>query len=286
MDLEPPNELREAYARCEALAASHYENFPVASLLLKKALRPHVATLYAFARTADDFADEPAYEGRRSRELGLWEKGLRTALQGGRAHPYLRAFAHTMRAFGIPLSLPLALLKAFRMDASFKKFKDWPALLHYCRHSADPVGRMVLLIHGIQEERLHRLSDRICTGLQLTNFWQDTLQDLSRGRIYYPLAEIRRSGVRESDLFQGRDAPKVRTLAKTVVERTGALLRSGHPLLRSVPGRLGLELRATYRGGLYILRKIRDNDYNVLGRRPRLSGYDKALIGLEALFGP
>lgn len=308
MDASLPPSLKDAYRRCEELAFGHYENFPVASLLLSRSLRPHVAALYAFARTADDFADEPpsvkfiktggamspialakgdgpAVQKWRLLQLAAWEKGLRKALAGKGSHPYLAAFANTMRTFDIPLTLPLRLLKAFRMDASFKPFRDRESLLDYCRHSADPVGRMVLLIHGLREETLHHLSDRICTGLQLVNFWQDTSQDLARGRIHYPRSEMKKAGVTEKDLLFRGDSPAVRALVRGLVDATESLFRSGFPLADRLPGRLKYEIRATCLGGLAILNKIRASDYNVLSVRPRLSARDKAAIGFKTLLG-
>jgi len=183
----------------------------VASLLLPPASRPHVAALYAFARTADDFADEPEYGGRRLKEINLWERGLRGALQGKDSPPILRAFAHSLKAFRIPLALPLALLKAYRMDLTVHRYASWDSLLYYCRHSANPVGRMVLYFSGVREEKLHRASDFICSGLQLINFWQDSSIDLKGGRIYYPKSEWKKAGVREKELLALRDSTAFRT---------------------------------------------------------------------------
>lgn len=283
MNAPIPSFLGTAYRECQDLAFGHYENFPVASLLLSKEVRPHVAALYAFARTADDFADEERFEGRRLKELALWERGLKDALKGKKAPAPLRAFAHTVKTFQIPLSLPLALLRAFRMDVSLHRYSTWNSLLYYCRHSADPVGRMVLLLHGIRDEKLHRYSDFICSGLQLINFWQDSSIDLSRGRVYYPRSEWKKADAREKDLLDRRDSPAARLLVKNAVAFTEAHFRKGFPLLREVSGRLGLELRATCRGGLAILDKIRAMDHRVLEARPALGVLDKASIGLRSL---
>ena len=258
MDPTIPRPLLSAYDDCQRLAFGHYENFPVASLLLPKGSRPHVAALYAFARTADDFADEEKYEGRRRQELDRWKRGLRNAVAGKQAPAPLRAFAHTLRTFRIPLALPLALLRAFRMDILSHRYSTWNALLYYCRHSANPVGRMVLFISGIRDEKLHRLSDFICSGLQLINFWQDSSIDLGRGRIYYPRTEWKKVGVQEKDLLALKDSPQVRRMVKSAVGFTEGYFRQGYPLLGRVPGRLGLELKATYLGGQGILNKIRD----------------------------
>jgi squalene synthase HpnC len=280
-----PPDLLSAFDECQRLAFGHYENFPVASLLLPRASRPHVAALYAFARTADDFADEEKYEGRRKQELDRWEKGLRSALAGKKAAPILTAFAHTLRTFHISPFLPFSLLRAFRMDIVAHRYSTWNSLLYYCRHSANPVGRMVLFISGIRDEKLHRLSDFICSGLQLINFWQDSSIDLERGRIYYPKMEWKKAGVREKDLLARKDSPQVRRMVKNAVDFTETYFRQGYPLLDRVPGRLGLELRATYLGGQGILNKIREMDYNVLQSRPFWDPWDKTLLAIKALFG-
>jgi hydroxysqualene synthase len=281
----PPPELRSAYRDCEKTASRHYENFPVASFLLPPESRPHVAALYAFARTADDFADEEAYEGRRLAEINGWEKAFREALRGKSAPPVLRAFAHTLKSFGIPAALPLDLLKAYRMDLTVHRYAAWKDLLHYCRHSADPVGRMVLYIVGVREKRAFELSDFICSGLQLANFWQDTAQDLRRGRIYYPRAEWRKAGIRQPDFSALRDSPGFRHLVRNAVDFAEGHLRKGEPLLEMVRGRLRLELRATYLGGLGILKKIRAIDYNVLQVRPSFTALDKFVLAWKSFLG-
>jgi len=285
MDYSIPPSLAKAYEECQRQAFGHYENFPVASLLLPKATRPHVAALYAFARTADDFADEAKYDGRRLKEINLWEKGLKDALKGKKVILQLQAFAHTVKTFQIPLSLPLDLLRAYRMDVVEHRWSTWNALLYYCRHSANPVGRMVLFIHGIREEKLHRYSDFICSGLQLINFWQDTAIDLGRNRIYYPLKELKKAVVREKDLLALRDSARLRKLVKNAVDFTENYFRKGFPLLHSVSGRLRLELCATYLGGQRILKKIREANYDVLQSRPLLGGLDKAGLAFRALMG-
>jgi len=280
-----PPHLQADYAESTRLAAAHYENFPVASLLMPAASRPHVTALYTFARIADDFADEEKYEGRRLQELARWEAQFRSALRGQKAPPALRAFAHTVKTFQIPLRLPLDLLKAYRMDLTVKRYPTWDKVLNYCRHSANPVGRMILLISGIRDEKLHRYSDFICGGLQLINFWQDTRIDLGRDRIYYPLSELKKAGVKEKELLSGKDSPAVRRLVQNVIDHTDAYYQEGFPLLNSVEGRLQWELRATYLGGQGILNKIRRMDYNVLVQRPAWSALDKTLLLVKAILG-
>jgi squalene synthase HpnC len=280
-----PPQLEPAYEECRRLASSHYENFPVASLLMPAASRPHVTALYTFARTADDFADEPQYEGRRLAEIDRWEKQFKAALKGQKAPKVLQAFAHTVKTFQIPMKLPLDLLKAYRMDLNTKRYASWEKVLNYCRHSANPVGRMVLYISGIREERLHRYSDHICSGLQLINFWQDSSIDLGRGRIYYPQSELKKAGVSEKELLSGKDSPAVRALVKNAVNYTERYFQKGYPLLDGVEDRLKWELRATYLGGQGILNKIRRMDYNVLVHRPTWNALDKTTLILKALLG-
>ena len=280
-----PSDLESAYAQCQHLAFGHYENFPVASLLLSPDARPHVAALYAFARTADDFADEDRFKGRRLREINRWEAQFKKALSGEKAPAPLLAFAHTLKTFQIPISLPLDLLKAFRMDAVGHRFSSWNSLLDYCRHSANPVGRMVLLIHGYRTEKLHRYSDFICTGLQLINFWQDTSIDLRRGRLYYPRTELKKYGVSERSFCSGHNSPEGRRLVQHAVDATEKIFNRGLPLLGGVQGRLKLELKATYLGGQGILNKIRAMDYNVLQNRPAWSAWDKTRLAFKALVG-
>jgi squalene synthase HpnC len=279
-----PAFLAPAYEECQRRAKTHYENFPVASLLLPRESRAPIAALYAFARTADDFADEPEYKGRREKEINRWEKSLRDALQGNPAPPVLRAFAHTLQSFKIPVNLPLALLKAYRMDLTVRRYPAWKDLLHYCRHSANPVGRMVLLISGVRDEKLHRYSDFICTGLQLINFWQDSATDLKRGRVYYPQAALKKAGVTSQDLLALKNSTRTRGLVKNAVNYAQTYFARGLPLLDAVSGRLRWELKATVLGGQGILNKIRKMDYNVLEQRPAWTTAEKAALVWQALF--
>lgn len=276
--------LEKAYQACEKLAFSHYENFPVASLLLPKETRPHVAALYAFARIADDFADEPRFEGKRRTLLDGWERNLKAALKSKKASLELMAFADTIQKFRIPLQLPLDLLRAFRMDIVKHRYSTWNSVLYYCRHSADPVGRMVLWISGIRDPKTFRYSDFICSGLQLINFWQDSSIDLQKGRIYYPQQLLKKHGVRERDLLERKDSPQVRRMVREAVDFTESHFQRGRPILASVSGRLKWELKATMGGGQAILDSIRALDYNVLAHRPTLTFWDKLRVGGSVLF--
>src|SRR5215203_3924064 len=192
-----PEPLTRAYAACERLAQSHYENFPVASRLLPRQMRPHVAAVYAFARGADDIADEGvASPGERQERLHAWQTRLHDAVgadHGGDASRrdedlVFVALGHTIRSLDLPVSLFDDLLSAFGQDTTTTRYRSWSDVLDYCRRSANPIGRLVLRIAGYRDLALDRSSDALCTALQLTNFWQDLAIDWRRGRLYIPLA--------------------------------------------------------------------------------------------------
>ncbi|HTM04217.1 MAG TPA: squalene/phytoene synthase family protein [Vicinamibacterales bacterium] len=240
-------DLGAAYASCERRARSHYENFPVASWLLPRPMRKHVAAVYAFARVADDFADEgdlPRVE--RLRLLGRWQQRLLAAHSGGPQPERVEgepddsaaiflAVGGTLRQCSLPVDLFADLLDAFRQDVEVSSYADWHELFDYARRSANPVGRLVLRIAGYRDSRLDEWSDAICTGLQFTNFWQDIDVDAARGRVYLPRTE--------------------RSLGPAI-GRTRDLFAAGRPLCEAVRGRLRYELRATWLGGMRILDRV------------------------------
>jgi squalene synthase HpnC len=267
--------LTRAYAECGRLARAHYENFPVASRLLPGPMRPHVAAVYAFARHADDFADEARFEGQdRLALLDAWGRRLRACAERPDEHPVFLALGHTIRTFGLPLAPFEDLLDAFRMDVTVKRYAAFEDLLGYCRRSADPVGRIVLLLFGHREARLHALSDAVCTGLQLANFWQDVGIDLDKGRCYIPVQDMMEFGVSEADLAARRATPAFSGLMRFQVERTRAFFARGAPLAGLVGGRLGFELRLVAAGGSRILDKIDAAGGDVFSRRPVLTAAD------------
>ncbi len=275
--------VEESYAYCEALARARYENFPVASRAVPRSIRPHVCAIYAFARAADDFADEPSHEGRRLEELDRWEERLE-ACAGGRAdHPVFVALGETLRRFDLPLEPFRDLLDAFRQDCRVRSYLRWDDLLDYCRRSANPVGRLVLLLFGHRDEDRAARSDSICTALQLTNFWQDVAPDYGRGRIYLPEEDRRRFGVSEEDLRGERLHDGFRALLAEIVGRTRRSFEDGRPLLGMLRGRLALEIRLVWLGGNRILDRIEAADYDVFRRRPSLGGLDKARLVGRAL---
>ncbi len=278
--LPVPVSLQDAFAYCETLTRAHYENFPVGSRLLPKALRPHVCSIYAFARTADDFADEPGMEApERLQRLDEWGDRLRTCLTEPEG-PIFTALAETIRSRQIPQELLHDLLRAFRMDVTTPRHRTFDDLLAYCRYSAMPVGRLVLQLFGYHDAERHCLSDAICTALQLANFWQDVAIDFSRGRIYLPQEDMERFGVTEDDLANQRVTQSFRALLDCEIDRTGAIFRRGRSLPDRVSGRLKLELRLTYLGGMEILHKIRRNGYDIFQKRPQVTAWN----GVRLLF--
>ena len=281
-----PWTLVEAYRYCEEITVAHYENFPVASLLIPRAKRSHISAIYAFARTADDFADEPGmHEPDRLEALRQWRERLAESFGGTVRHPIFLALRETANRFGLPEDLFGRLLNAFESDVSGRRFKTREDVLRYCRNSADPIGRLILLVFGYRDGELLGRSDRICTALQLTNFWQDLSIDLQKDRVYLPQEDLHRWGVPESDLFGGHTTDAVRSLLADVVSWTLGMFKEGRPLLERVDWDLKLELRLTYNGGMKILEQIRAKDYDVLHHRPMLSRWDKACLLFRSLVG-
>jgi len=273
------------------MAVDHYENFPVASILLPAALREPVAAIYAFARSADDFADEgdlPPQEriarlAAYQAELDAIERGMPTG------HPVFIALRPVIDRFDLPLQLFRDLLDAFRQDVDQDRYADFPELMDYCRRSADPVGRLLLHPFGQATEANLVRSDAVCSALQLINHWQDVGIDAAkgrRGRIYLPQDDLQRFGVREANIVSGVADDDFRALLKFQVGRARALMLSGASLGWDLPGRIGLEIRAIVGGGLRILDKIDAIDYDVFHRRPVLRAPDWPHILWRALVRP
>jgi phytoene synthase len=262
------------------VAVEHYENFPVASILLPAALRAPVEVIYRFARSADDFADEGADPaGIRLQKL----QGYREQLDAPR-EPLFHDVRKIVREHGLPLELFRDLLDAFSQDVTKKRYADYAELLDYCRRSANPVGRLLLHLFKRTTESNLRQSDAICTALQLVNHWQDVAVDYTRDdRVYLPQNEMARFGVGERHLAEKRCDDAWRALMKFQVDRARALMLSGGALGRALRGRVGLEIRATVQGGLRILEKIERNGYDVFRRRPVLGALDWPLLLLKAV---
>jgi phytoene synthase len=273
--------LDEAFAHCEARVKAHYENFPV-GLFVPREKRRYVHALYAFARAADDFADERMYEGMRQEKLDEWEARLHAAYRGEAEDPIFLALGETVRRLAVPKELLLDLLSAFRQDTVKNRYATWEELLDYCRRSADPVGRLVLLVFGYHEPALLPLSDAVCTGLQLANHWQDVAVDLGKDRVYIPRELTARFGVGEWDLSAARITEGFRALMAELVARTRALFARGRPLCDQVGRDLRFEMRLTWLGGTGILDRIEAVGGDVFRRRPRFGPLDKLGIAWRA----
>ena len=272
--------LAEAQKYCHRLAKGHYENFTVASFLLPRELRPHFHAVYAYCRWADDLADETAGGSESLRLLDWWEAELAACYRGDARHPVFVALRHTIDEFCIPTEPFQSLLVAFRQDQNRKRYETFNDLLGYCRNSANPVGRLVLYLGRAATPDTFALSDSICTGLQLANFWQDVARDYDRGRVYLPLADCRAAGYDEA-MFERREFnPAFRKLLAGQVDRAEAMLRAGEPLVGRVPRELQLDVALFIRGGLTVLDRIRRQDYNVWRRRPMVGKLTK--LGLIA----
>ncbi len=267
------------------MTVGHYENFPVASALLPAPLRHPVSVIYRFARSADDFADEgdlPA--GERLARLDNYRQELRRLELGtAPADALFSELGHIVREYRLPLQPFRDLLDAFAQDVVKKRYADYAELRDYCRRSANPVGRLLLhLFDAANAENLEH-SDAICSSLQLINFWQDVEIDWRKDRIYLPQDEMRRFGVTENAIASGDASAPWRALMRFQVERARALINSGAPLGRTLPGRIGLEIRAIVQGGLRILEKIDNADGDVYHHRPVLRAHDWPLLLLRAL---
>jgi phytoene synthase len=287
--------IADAYDACTKLARAHYENFPVGRLVPKK-MQPHVHAVYAFARYADDLADE-GYAGsakaqgardvmtpeQRLAALDDWERQLCAPSGTPGLHFIFIALHETIRELDLPMSLFTDLLSAFKQDVVKRRYANFNEVLDYCRRSANPVGRLVLLLHGKREEELHILADHICTGLQLANFWQDVGVDLEKDRMYLPEDDRVTYGVTEASLFDRRADDKYRQLLAFQVARTQGIFDQGEPLTKKLRGLLRLEIRLTWLGGTTILRKIEALKYNTLNHRPTVGKADMALLFLKAL---
>jgi phytoene synthase len=279
---EPDPVLARAYRVCGDFARGHYENFPVASLLLPKRMRRPVAAIYAFARQADDFADEGTVsDADRLGRLDEWNSRLQSCLSARPAPAstedlIFHALADTIRTHALPLGLFEALLSAFRQDVLVKRYATWEDVLDYCSRSANPIGRLVLRVGGYDHATLDRASDAVCTALQLTNFWQDFARDWANGRLYVPLADRDRAGARDADLDRGSMTPEWRAALRDVSRRTRALFAAGREVCDAVDGRLKLELRLTWLGGCRILERLERQDFDVFHERPRLTAGDLA----------
>ncbi len=268
------------------MPVDHYENFPVASFLLPQRQVPAVEAIYAFARSADDIADEgDAAPAERLAALARYQHALDAIGRGEAcAAPMFRRLGAVVDQYRLPLQPFHDLLSAFRQYIAVKRYADFDALLDYCRRSANPVGLLMLSLYGAADARNVRDSDAICSALQLINFLQDVAVDREKDRIYLPLDDLARFGVAPAQLDAPRRDGAWRALMAFEVARARALLLSGAPLALRLPGRIGWELRLVVQGGLRILEAIEQADYDVFARRPKLGKADWLRLGWRALW--
>lgn len=280
------NPVSEAHALCIALTRAHYENFPTASYLLPPPLRPAVAAIYAFARTADDFADEHDLEDSTrltllqvyTDELKCIENGMRPRL------PILVAVADAVARHGLPLGPFYDLLSAFRQDVVKNRYANFEEVHDYCKRSANPIGHLMLALFGRDEPALRAQSDDICTGLQLINFWQDIVNDVSRGRVYLPDDEQREYGVNAEELCQAPWSENAQRLMRYQIERAASFVQRGAPLHRALSGRAALQIKATVNGAMVVVDKLRGRRHGA--DRARLKARDWATILVRTFFSP
>lgn len=270
------------------MSVDHYENFPVASVLCPARLRPAVAAIYWFARTADDLADEgDAPATQRLADLAAYRADLQAVARGepasARWAQVFSPLSTALREHALPVPLLEDLLSAFEQDVTRTRYTDRADLLDYCRRSANPVGRLLLHLYGVSGEVALRQSDAICSALQLINFWQDLSVDTARGRLYIPLSDCQQAGLAPEPLLARHDSPQARRLVAEVTHWARALMLQGAPLVHALPGRAGWELRLVVQGGLRIVDKIRALDHGTLHHRPALRWHDALVMLWRAL---
>jgi squalene synthase HpnC len=282
--------VNSSFKYCEKIAKNHYENFPVASLLLPKDKRKYIYAIYAFARAADDFADEPGIEGGKEKRLALldeWHANLKDCYSGKMYDPIFIALNRTVNDCKIPIEPLESLLKAFKQDVVKSRYKSFDEVLDYSTNSANPVGRLVLMIFGCYDEEFFKYSDKICTALQLTNFWQDVAVDLAVDRVYLPEDDLNRFGYSYEKLYEKKYNDNFKKLMEFEIERTQKIFGEGKKLLEITAGnnslkKLSKELKLTWLGGTEILNKIREIDYNVFKKRPKISAANKLKIFIKS----
>jgi squalene synthase HpnC len=282
--LPPTLELDACYRYCEALCRARHHNYPVASFFARSALRKHIWAIFAFARVADDFADEPQFEGFRSRELDRWEEQLHACYFGRQPeHPVFVALQDTVKKFSLPITEFSRLLSGFRTDLEVRHIATMRELRSYTAEAAEPVGHLLLYIAGYRAPELHAFSDDLTAGLALARLLQDIPADHARGRVYIPQEDLRHFGVTDDDLAARRASPEVGALVRYEVARTRALFERARPLVERVGPDLAVELALMWHGGMRILDKIADAGAHLFEHRPRLDAADKAVVVTKAL---
>jgi squalene synthase HpnC len=270
--------LQDAHSYCERLARTHYENFSVATWFLPKRLRQHFYNVYAYCRISDDLGDETGNREASLQLLDEWECELNACYEGHPRHPVFVALAGTVREFDIPKQTFADLLTAFRQDQTVARYETFDDLLGYCRHSANPVGHLVLYLCGYRDAERQQLSDYTCTALQLANFWQDVTVDYEKGRIYLPLEDLGKYNVAEADIAGNNNTGAFREMMRFEVQRAREWFDQGLPLAKKVSRDLAIDIELFSRGGQEILNAIEGQGYAVLGRRPIISKTRKLVL--------
>ncbi len=275
--------ISSTYKSAIEFAKNHYENFPVVSLLIPKALRKHIAIIYWFARTADDFADEGNIKNdERLQHLNNFEHSLDDLLTRKYKTPFEEALNETIKQKNLTSRLFYDLLKAFKQDVVKKRYQNLDEVLDYCKYSANPVGRLILELFNFRNEEAFYYSDKICTALQLTNFLQDIETDYHKGRIYFPQDEMKQFNVSEKVFAEKENNVNLKQLLKHNIERTQKMFDEGKNLLNYVNGRLKFEIKWTILGGEAILKKIKDNGYKIFDARPKLTKTDFVTLFIKS----
>ena len=277
------SQISTTYNSALDFARKHYENFPVVSLLIPKDLKNHIAIIYWFSRTADDLADEGILdENVRLQRLNDFENSLHNLLIGNFKSHFEEALHHTIIQKNLTPQMLYDLLKAFKQDVTKKRYENYDELLFYCKHSANPIGRLILELFNIRSEEAFNYSDKICTALQLTNFYQDIEIDYQKGRIYFPQDELQRFEVTENMFAMKENNVNLKKLLRHNIERTQKMFDEGKNLLKFLNGRLKFEIKWTILGGGKILQKIKEKDYNIFNARPKLTKRDFGALFIKS----
>ena len=282
--------LSGSYSQAEAeqytrwLATHHYENFHVVSFLLPKRLHQDFYNVYSFCRWADDLGDEIGDTSESLRLLAWWRQELEAMYAGRVQHPVFVALQGTARKYNLPQQLFADLISAFEQDQRVTRYANWEELFDYCRCSANPVGRLVLRLCGYSDAERDRMSDATCTALQLANFWQDVTVDLEKDRVYLPLDLLARHRYSVADLQAGTFNAAFQNVMRDAVDVARKLFLEGLPLVKTVDKRLAFDLELFSRGGLRVLEKIEQQNYNVLARRPAISKFERVQLLVGCLW--
>lgn len=282
--------LSEKYTKTEAeqytqwLAIHHYENFHVVTFLLPKRLHQDFYNVYAFCRWADDLGDEIGDRAESLRLLAWWGSELDAMYRGRVQHPVFVALEGTARKYTLPQQLFSDLIAAFEQDQTVTRYQNWEELFGYCRHSANPVGRLVLRLCGYADDERDRMSDATCTALQLANFWQDVTDDFEKDRVYLPLDLLTKHGYSVQELGARKFNGAFQAVMRDAVAVARELFMEGRPLSKTVDKRLAFDLDLFSRGGMRVLEKIERQDYNVLARRPAISKFERLQLLFTSLW--